>query len=179
MGRMFFRSQPVWLALGLVVGLTLGGLWPHSPLHAVATDRYETFAIATGPVETDIEALYFLDFLTGDLRAAVLNQQTGTFMSFFTYNIMADLGVKEDSNPRYLMVTGMADLRRGAARMRPSLAVVYVAEITSGKVAAYAIPWAPEARAIGRVVKMPLVRLDVTQFRPVAIRPQGQGQPQP
>ena len=63
-------KQYRWLVavgIGLVAGLVLSGFWPHTPLYAVATDRIETFAMATGPVDDEVEAVYFLDFLTGDL----------------------------------------------------------------------------------------------------------------
>ena len=39
------------------------------PLHATATHGLDKFAIATGLVDDSVEALYFLDFLTGDMRA--------------------------------------------------------------------------------------------------------------
>ena len=48
------------------VGLVLTGFLPDTPLHAVSTDRTDTFAMATGPVDSEVEAVYFLDFLTGD-----------------------------------------------------------------------------------------------------------------
>lgn len=167
------RSGPLaWLVLGLLAGLVIGGFWPSSPLHAVATDRYENFAMATGPLDNDVEALYFLDSVTGDLSAAVLSIQSGKFNSFYRYNILNDLGVDPASNPRYLMVTGVADLRRGRARLRPSAAVVYIAELTTGKVGAYAIPWAPERHNAGTTFTGTFHRLDVTQFRAAAIREQ-------
>ncbi len=166
----FRRSRGAWLGLGLLIGLVIGGVFPDSPLHAVATDRYENFAIATGPVDDDIEAIYFLDFLTGDLKAAVLSIQVGKFRAFYTYNILQDLGVDPSKNPRYLMVTGVADLRRGTNRLRPAKAVVYVAEITSGKVAAYAIPWSREASAAGQVNKGSFTLLDLVPFRTAVVR---------
>jgi hypothetical protein len=67
----------VWLGMGLVGGLILCGVWPQTPLHAVATDRSETFAVATGFVDEGIEAVYFLDFLTGDLSAVVWADKAG------------------------------------------------------------------------------------------------------
>ena len=73
------QSWPVWLAIGLLVGFVIGGLWPDTPLHAVATDRTENFAMATGFVDDGVEAIYFLDFLTGTLRAAVLSNQGAAF----------------------------------------------------------------------------------------------------
>lgn len=164
------RNPILWLAFGLVLGVLISGFWPHTPLHAVATDRFDNFAIATGPMDEAVEAIFFLDFLTGDLRAAVIGDQTGTFTSFYQYNILQDLEVDPSKNPRFLMVTGYADLRRGSARMRPGRGVVYVAELTSGKVAAYAVPWNPQARAAGQVFKGSLIRLDVTQFRTAAVR---------
>ncbi len=157
-----------WLAVGLVLGLVAGGLWPQSPIHAVATDSLDTFAMATGPVDEDVEAVFFLDFLTGELRATVLNKQAGKFTAFFRYNVLNDLGVDPAKNPKFLMVTGMANLRRGGSRMQPGLAVVYVAEITTGNVAAYAVPWNPAAHNAGRVLTEALVPLDVTKFRNVA-----------
>jgi len=140
---------------------------PHTPLHAVATDKYDTFAVATGPVDESVEAIYFLDFLTGDLRAAVLGRRTG-FIAYYYYNVNTDLGVEPAKNPRYLMVTGQADLRRGGGMIQPSLSVVYVAEITNGTVAAYAIPWSPNILAQNQVVKQPLVRVGLTRFRMAA-----------
>ena len=163
-------SRPVWLGIGLVGGLILCGVWPQTPLHAVATDRAETFAVATGFVDDGVEAVYFLDFLTGDLNAVVLGRQGNAFTAFYFYkNLVNDLGVDPSKNPKYMMVTGMANLRRGTGRLRPSLAAVYVAEVTSGKVAAYAIPWSKNAHASGQIIgPAPLMPLAATRFRAAA-----------
>src|SRR6185436_21109169 len=91
-----FRSRPAYVGLGLVLGLVIGlnleGLWPSVPLHASGTHGIDKFAIATGLVDNSVEALYFLDFLTGDMRAAVINPKNGKFNAFFTRNIAADFG---------------------------------------------------------------------------------------
>jgi len=163
----------VGLALGTLAGLLLGLVWPSPALHGVATDRYENFAIATGPLDGEVEAVYFLDFLTGDLKAAVLNINNGKFTAFFTYNILQDLGVDPAKNPRFLMVTGVADLRRiGGSNVQPSASVVYVAELTTGRVAAYAVPWNPALHKQGAAFQAQLVPLDVTQFRTAVVRDQ-------
>ena len=91
----------------------VAGLWPQIPVHASATHGQENFAIATGPIGVDIEAVYILDYLTGELKAAVLNLQTGKFMSFFEHNITKELPVGTGKNPHYLMVTGMCDMAQG------------------------------------------------------------------
>jgi hypothetical protein len=158
------------LAAGLLGGLLLSGLWPHTPLHAVATDRVDTFAVATGPVDEDVEAVYCLDFLTGDLRGLVISKIGGKFRAFYNYNVLSDLGVDATKNPHFMMVTGMANLRaRGGTNVQPSKSIVYVFENTSGKVAAYAIPWSPSMHAAGQMIRQSFIPLDVTRFRtPVA-----------
>jgi len=169
--EIFRRNRRLWFPVGLVIGVVIGGLMPHTPLHAVATDTSDSFAIATGPVDSDVEAIYFLDFLTGDLRAAVLGSQNGRFTAFYNYNVLNDLGVDPSKKPRYLMVTGIADLRRaGGTQVRPSRAVVYVAEVTTGKVAAYAIPWSQASHARNKLIRQPLIPLDVAPFRTATIR---------
>ncbi len=165
----FVHSRIAWLGIGLLGGLILGGIWPQTPLHAVTTDRSKSFAMATGPVDDEVEAVYFLDFLTGDLTAVVLGKQGNGFTAFFRYKILDDLEVDPSKNPQYLMTTGMVNLRRGAAGLRPGLAAVYVAEVTSGQVAAYAIPWNKSAHAAGRMqAPVPLVPLGKTPFRAMA-----------
>jgi len=171
MGRRFSNSPILVLVAGLVAGVILGGLCPHAPLHATATDRFENFAIATGYVDDGVEALYFLDFLTGNLRAAVLSKQIPTrFNAFFERNILGDLGIESPEQARYLMVTGLADVRRGGSRLRPSSSVVYVAEITTGQVAAYAIPWDAQRHAAGQEFHGELIPMATTRFRTTAIR---------
>jgi hypothetical protein len=156
--------------LGLVIGLNVAGLWPQMPVHAVATHGQDNFAMATGPVDEDVEAVYFLDFLTGDLRAAVLSLQTGKFNSVFTYKVDKDLLTPGAKNPRYLMVTGIANVRRNVQNVTRGRSIVYVAEVTSGKVAAYAIPWAPARQSAGAAQQGSFIPLDMIPVRTQAIR---------
>lgn len=170
MSRRVFNNRFVWMAAGLVGGFVLTTLLPRAPIHAVATDRIDTFAIATGPVDSEFEAVYFLDFLTGDLRAAVLGKNTGTFIAFFNYNVLQDLGVDPTKNPRFLMVTGLANLRRTAGRQHLSMSMVYVAEVTTGNVAAYAVPWSPTMQTSTQPVIQSMIPVAVTKFRPAIAR---------
>ena len=68
----------VYLGLGLTVGLMLAGLWPNTPLHAVATDRNDTFIMATGPLDDAVREL-FSDCLTGESAVRALSRQNGKF----------------------------------------------------------------------------------------------------
>ncbi len=183
-------SHVVVLMIGLTAGAALSGLTlgtfaigsnnasrllaenPFGPqfAHASATDRYENFAIATGQLDEDLEAVYFLDFLTGDLKAAALSLQTGKFNSFYEYNVLKDLDVDSSKNPRYLMVTGEVNLRRQGGQLEPSGSVIYVAELTSGKVAAYMTPFLKQTINSGKPFQGEMIALDVRQFRTTAIR---------
>jgi hypothetical protein len=146
-----------------------GGLWPDTPLHAVASDRAENFILATGPVDSNCEAVYFLDGLSGTLSAGVLSNMGKPFQAFYKASVGADLttivgnlntGIKKANrsarpgaapptpeiqvpqNPHFLMVTGTIDIRRTmGTRMKPGLAVIYVAETNTGIVMAYGLPW--------------------------------------
>jgi hypothetical protein len=166
---MFQRKKlrwPIALGIGLLTGMALSGFWPHAPVHAVSTDRVDTFAIATGPVDNEVEAVYFLDFLTGDLVALVLGKQPLTWSGVFRTNVSADLGIDPQKNPKYLMATGVVGLRLiGGSRQKPSNAVCYVAEVTSGKVAAYAIPWTSSMYSAGQPQSQRLAMVGVSHFR--------------
>jgi hypothetical protein len=168
-GRNLRRSLGLGLAIGLglgvIAGLLVGGAWPQTPLHATATDRVDSFAMATGQVDEDIEAVYFLDFITGDLNAVAIGKQSGHFTGYFKANVTADMGLDNAKSPHYMLVTGTVDLRRAGTRMQYSRAVVYVAEVTSGKVAAYAIPWSSGLQQGGQGGVQPLVPIATTRFR--------------
>lgn len=168
------KSPVLWLVVGLVLGLVVAGLWPQSQAHALATDRYENFAISTGPVDDGLEALYVLDSVTGELQAFIINQQSGKFNQKYTRAVAADLGIPPGQKPRYLMVTGIARIvGRGGGAGRGTESLLYVAELTTGKVAAYAVPFAgqnPRGPVQGQ-----FLLADVAVFRQAGIRRGGVG----
>lgn len=170
-----FRSRGAVLVLGVVLGLVVGlnikGLWPNVPLHATATEGYESFSIATGPVDNGVEGLYFLDYLTGDLRGAVIDPKSGKFNAFFSTKITGDFG-STARNAKYLMVTGVADMPRGRAGFQPAKSIVYIADATSGQVAAYLMPWNPSMASSGKPQQGTFQTLDIKQFRTTEIRDQ-------
>jgi len=139
------------LVLGVCLGVVVTVLWQGTgkgvTVHATATQGESNFSIATGFVANGIEGLYFLDFLTGDLRAMVISRRTGRFDGFFEYNVQNDFG--QVKNPKYLMVTGEIDLPRGSGRQLAS-GLVYIAEATTGQVYAYALPFDSSTSSAGK-----------------------------
>ncbi|MFV2069672.1 MAG: hypothetical protein ACC645_22120 [Pirellulales bacterium] len=170
----FWQSRVTMLCLGalvgIVVGMNLAGIWPQVPVHATATWATEGFTIATGPVDERTEALYVLDTLTYDLRAVVLNNQVGRFLAFFTYNIGNDFEIDSGKNPKFLMVTGVADVPRGRGRQIQTRSVVYIAEANSGQVACYLIPWNQTFQSARKPQYGNFVFVDKKTFRTAEIR---------
>lgn len=159
------------LGLGVVVGLVLGGLWAPRAMQAVATDREESFAMATGLVDDGIEAVYTLDFLSGQLSAAVVNPQSRQFSMSYQRQIAQDFGLEAGKNPKFLMVTGQNELR-GGGQAQFGGSILYVAELGSGKMASYAIPFNRSALNRPGAVVEAIVLLQVVPFRGAAIRGQ-------
>lgn len=143
------ESRLAWLTVGLVAGMAVAYFWPHEPAYA-NTDRTQQFAICTGPVggfvglTNPIDGVFTLDFLTGDLKGAVISLGSGIFTSYYQRNIVADFGLDPKTEGKYAICTGNAQLqgRQGATF---ASGVVYVAELNSGKVICYAFPYRDNA----------------------------------
>lgn len=122
------------LIVGLVMGLGISFYWPHEPLKANATSL-EKFSLCTAPTQINqSDAVFVLDSVTGRLIGAVHNMQTGTFNQVWTRSVAADFGVVE--NAQYLMTSGFLRVQ-GSQNGTPATSGIYVAELTSGKVALY------------------------------------------
>jgi hypothetical protein len=157
------------LAIGLVAGLTLGGAMTLGvllgvslsgrgaavsglpsladlKLKAAASHGTDTFAIATGYVDEDVEGLYTLDFLTGDLQCFVVNPRTGATGGWFKANVAAVLAVERGKKPNYLLATGHINPAGG---QRAAASICYVVDANTGEVAAFTFPWAKAATSVG------------------------------
>ncbi|HEX3727778.1 MAG TPA: hypothetical protein VHV08_16110 [Pirellulales bacterium] len=169
-----WNKKSTWLAagvaLGLVIGLNAAGLWPQVPLHAVATHGQENFAICTAPLDLDIEGIFVLDDVTGELKGAAFNLQMRRINTFFEYNITHDLASPNTKNPHYRIVSGVANIRQNVAAGTLANSVLYVAEVSSGQLVAYGIPWIQGRASNPLPQKVALIPLDRWQFRTTAIR---------
>lgn len=168
-----FCNNAALLVLGIFVGIVVAvgwyGLGQGVQVQATATHGESNFAIATGFVDLEIEAFYFLDFLTGDLRAAVVSRRTGEFVAFFEKNILADFGTV-GKNPKFLMVTGLANIPRGQAPFQIGNSFIYIAEASSGTVNAYALPWNASLNNKGEAQRGSFIRVAGGSFRTAFVR---------
>jgi len=161
-------NRPIlWVVVGLIAGaamtLTFGR---PDPAFATATDHSEDFSIATGPVAETLEAVYILDFRTSRLRASVINRQYGKFLTLFERDLSKDFGLGGRMRPRFIMVTGTTGFA-GRMTQYPVLSILYVAEVNSGKMVAYYLPYSGE-NVRGSTV-LPIWPLDGFQFRPETV----------
>lgn len=183
-----YRRRKAWLlvALGLALGLSLGGAMTAGvllgrnssansadaaltdlKLRAVASHGNETFAIATGQIDEEVEGLYCLDFLTGDLKCYVLNNRGRGLLGYFGTNVLKDISVEKGKKPAYCLVTGTIRYR-GNPNM-PG-AVVYVADANSGNFAAYTFGWARGASSAGISQSQPMQLVFAGKARNLEIR---------
>jgi hypothetical protein len=174
MSQTINRKRLGWILVGVLVGFLLSVLMPAQPLHAVATSGLDNFQLSTGLLDNTVEGVYFLDGLTGILKGAALNVINYQFTTVFETNVLNDMKLDASKSPKFLMVTGLAELRRTATQFQPGLAVIYIAELNSGTLAAYGVQWnigrttqATPAPAMSR-----FVLLQTLQLRNVAVRPQ-------
>jgi hypothetical protein len=178
-----------WFMLGLGVtlgvlvcaaaftGLVAGGYaaslrgfqFPKPVLHASATESTDSMAIATGLIDEGVEGLFVLDFVTGNLQVAVINPRTGQLGGLYHHNVAADLGAQQGKAPKYLLVTGQAMFRSFTGNIRPAQSIVYIADSTSGRYAAYMLPWDRQAASYNFAQVNPLVLLGKGMARNVPV----------
>ena len=160
----------VMLLAGVAVGWAIAYLIPARDAEAVGNDRFENFSVCTASVDGTFEAFYFLDFTSGELKAAVLNSRSGKFTTFFQRNILVDFDLEGIKKPRFLMVSGRADFQRIAGRPQMAHSAVYVSELISGRMMAYSVPWNSQRSVAISPVRAEILPIDVVQIREV-IRP--------
>lgn len=161
------------IAGGVAIGSLLTRGVPPIMVNATATQSHDNFVVATGMVGKGLEAVFFLDFLTGDLKATVVDERRGGFNAFYEYNIAADFNLGTVKNPKYLMVTGLAlDARGRGAGSQLGQSIVYIVEATSGQVAAYGLPWSPSHAASGKPQRGTFIPLAKSSLRNTFVRDQ-------
>jgi hypothetical protein len=175
------------LFAGLALGLTIGGAlaagvflgqWggrstagipalEELRLKAAASHGSDTFAVATGPVDEDVEGLYTLDFVTGDLQCFVINPRNGAFGGWFKTNVANVMGVEKGKKPNYLMVTGQMNVA-GGQRLAGSMC--YVVDANTGDAAAFTFPWSKSVTAAGGAIATEMIPIRKWKARSLDLR---------
>jgi hypothetical protein len=165
------------LGLATTVGYMLGSARPTAnssipEMHLKAMSGYgsENFAMLTGPVDSEAEGVFLLDYTTGDLSCYVINPRTGTFGAGFKRNVVLDLKVEKGKKPAFLLSTGVVQFRGFPGPQRPSNCVAYVCDANTGRFGAYIIPWTPGAFAAGALQINEMKLLTVGDARGVEVR---------
>jgi hypothetical protein len=144
------RHKIAWLSIGVLAGICVSYLWQHEPAFAISNDRDPgNFAILTSPVSfgQTAQGIFTLDFLTGQLKGAVMNNKTAKFTNFYQRNIAEDFGVDPAAEPHYAIVAGSANLPSQGPNTTAQ-AVIYVAELSSGQCIAYAFEYRESIRPL-------------------------------
>ena len=140
-----------WLIPSALIGL-VAGFWGASlreplPLYAMTAHGSERKTMVTVPLDAGLEAVIALDHVTADLTGYVLDRFSGKFFIQYRYNVANDFPLRQGKQPRFLMVSGLADFRQFTSNVRLADGLVYVSEENSGQVVAYGIPWNTQFRA--------------------------------
>jgi hypothetical protein len=169
--RIYWLMPSVVLLLGLGIGYAFSSLRDTTQLQAMTATGSERKSLVTVPLDAGMEAVVALDHLTGDLTGYVLDRYSGKFFMQYRYNVSQDFPLRVGKQPRYLMVSGLADFRQFTSNYRMADSVIYVAEEGSGQVVAYGIPWNPQYRASNAgPQQMQFIPLDFAKTRFVELR---------
>jgi hypothetical protein len=160
-------NRAAWLACGLAAGLAIAYIWPHEPVYATTADRDTQFSMVTcqvgvsaAGINDPMDCVFILDFLTGQLKGAAVNRQAGRFASFYFRDLAEDFKVDAQADPHYCMVSGYAQIPN-QNQMPMASGMLYIGELSSGKLAAYAFPW----REQGLGAPVQLILMDWFQWK--------------
>ncbi|MFM7166623.1 MAG: hypothetical protein ACKO3T_15400 [Planctomycetaceae bacterium] len=161
MKTQFLRSVAVFCA-GVVAATAALTVLPQRQAQAPVANGNDKFSMITVPLqETGVpEGVFVLNNLTGMLVGGAINESTSKFANRYVHNVAADFQTGNTPDPRYAIVTGPANLRSSGG-VQPAFGIIYVAELSSGRVIAYGFP-RPTNRNVGST--NPLVILDFFQF---------------
>jgi hypothetical protein len=148
-------------ATGVAVGIVATPRPPLAKVQAVTSLADESFAVCTVPLNGEIEALFMLDFETGDLSGGILNTSATPprFASGYKHNVLKDLGFKagQVKNPKFLLVSGIANMPAGGG-MQFASSILYVTDTSTGTTVAYAIPFNSQQAGVAELVPLDVAR---------------------
>ncbi len=166
------ENRGIWLVGGVLLGLGISYFWPHEPLRADQADRNDKFGMISVAASTAIaglpgtEAIFILDFVTGRLQGFYLAPNVGTFTQSYYRDVAQDLKLDEKgaAQPVYAFVGGQGQIAGQGATFGAGM--VYIAELTTGSLVAYAFPFTAQNNGVPAQPMQPIAK---AQFRqPIA-----------
>ncbi len=122
-------------------------------LQADTASSGKSLAMATGLIDTEdnVEGLFVLDRLSGNLQCWVMNSQTGGIAAIYTAQPAIDMGLEKGGEVDYVMTTGRMNFQRmgRAGNMIPAGCVCYVGDGNSGNVVGYSVRFNRQAALRG------------------------------
>lgn len=159
-------DRALWLSFGLIAAFAVSYfLFANEPVAASTGDRSEDVIMCTGLIDNDGEGIFVLDTVTGDLKGWVMDTRSNEFRTGYAINVLDALEVNVNSNPEFTMTTGMQTFRPARGQSQLANIVIYVGESTSGKIAAFGVPWGNARRSNATPLVGAFVPLDKTSFR--------------
>lgn len=169
MTRQKRNAKWLWLVTGFAAGIALASIWPHEPVAASSSsDRNDKFVLISVPMGlASGDAVFVLDFLTGRLTGAGMSRtRNGTaFINYYYRNLAEDFQINPAIEPQYALTAGAAEIQNRGGTQWGSHAL-YAAELSSGKVAAYAIPFRVSQV---KAPPVPLFPIDTFPFREATV----------
>jgi hypothetical protein len=145
------------VGVGLGAVATMFYLGQPRPAAAGSNDRFQDYAIATGPVSLNprqqTDGVWLLDYRSGKLLGTVIDKAQGKIVGWAEVDLVGEFELAPKQDVHFMMVTGW--ITQGQAAL-------YVAETTTGKFGVYTM--GPGANGSGVVIR----RHDLTSFRKAA-----------
>ncbi len=141
-----------WLAIGLAARPEAANTEPVPiVLNADTANSGKAISLATGVVDENVEGLFVLDHLSGNLQCWVINPKTGGVAAIFAASPVVDMGLDKGGDTDFVMCTGGVNFtgRGRTGNARPANVICYVADGNSGKVVGYSLVFDRQAAIRG------------------------------
>lgn len=122
---------------------------PPIVLNADSAARGKQISLATGVIDDEVEGLFVLDHLSGNLQCWVMNRRSGDIGAVFTGSASAELGGQKGGAADYVMTTGRIEFVKGSGQAKPAGCICYVADGNSGKVVGFGFRYNAQLAAKG------------------------------
>ena len=131
-----------------------------------ATSMGKSISVATGWIDDEVEGLYVLDHLTGNLQCWVMNSRSGEVGGVFRGNVNLALGLEGKADPDYVIATGRFDFKNfRQGNLKYANCICYVGESSTGKILAYSFTFDPTTGALGQPQMGDLILIATIPFR--------------